>query len=115
MAAAKMLSGNALIDRVMEAQEHGASRKQVKDILDSLAYVAQDEISKGRRVRIPALGTIEVRFRRGIKKGTMVRNPSTGESQKHPGKPPSTKIGFRPVKPLNEALPTPQVAKRALR
>lgn len=113
--AAPMLSGNALIDAVMDAQEQDASRKQVKDILESLAYVAQNEISKGNRVRIPGLGTLEVRFRAGIKKGKMVRNPSTGEMQKHAGKPASTKIGFRSLKPLNDALPTPQKAKAALK
>ena len=113
--AAPMLSGNALVDALMSVQEHGASRKQVKDILESLAFVVQNEISKGNRVRIPNVGTVEIRFRSGIKKGTMVRNPSTGEKVKHPGKPASTKIGFRALKDLNDSLPTPPKAKAALK
>ena len=112
--AAPMLSGKAMEDRILEVAEVEISRKQVKDVLDSLAYVVQEAISEGNRARIPGIGTLEVRMRRGIKKGTMVRNPATGENVKHAGKPASTKVGFRPIKPLVEALPTPQKAKRAL-
>jgi hypothetical protein len=33
---------------------------------------------------------------------------------KSAGKPASTKVGFRALKPLNDVLPTPQKAKAAL-
>jgi len=111
--AAPFLNQSALVDAVLEVCEEGQSRKQVKDILESLAYVGQEQIGKGNRFRVPGLGTIEIRFRSAIKKGKEVRNPATGATFKHPGKPASTKIGFRPMKPLTEALPTVQKAKQA--
>ena len=112
--AAPMLNQTELLAAMMEVEESGISNKQMKDAMDCLRYVVHGEIAKGNRVRIPGVGTFDVRLRKGTKKGTLVRNPSSGEMVKSAGKPASTKVGFRSLKPLNDVLPTPQKAKAAL-
>lgn len=112
--AAPMMSKTELVDELLALDETGVTKKQVNDMLDSLAYVASEEIGKGHRFRIPNIGTIDVRFRKGTKKGTLVRNPSNGEMVKSAGKPASTKLGFRGLKALVDSLPTPQKARKAL-
>lgn len=112
--AVPMLTRTELVAAILEVEETDLSKKQVEDVLDCLAYVATEEISKGRRFRIPNVGTIDVRLRAAIRKGKEVRNPATGETFRHPGKPASTKIGFRALKPLTDALPSANVAKRVI-
>jgi DNA-binding protein HU-beta len=112
--AAPMLTQTELLAEMMTVEESGLTNKQMKDAMDCLVYVVKNQISQGNRVRIPGIGTLDVRLRKGTKKGTLVRNPSSGEMVKSAGKPASTKVGFRALKPLNDVLPTPQKAKAAL-
>lgn len=112
--AAPMKTKTELVDAILEVEESGVTKRQVNDVLECIAYVAQEEIADGNRVRIPNVGTIDVRLRKAIRKGTEVRNPATGETFPHPGKPASTKIGFRALKALTDALPTAQKAKSAM-
>lgn len=112
--AAPMLTKTELVDAMLDVEESGVTKRQVNDVLECLAYVAAEEIKQGNRFRIPNVGTIDVRLRKGTKKGTLVRNPSTGEMQKSAGKPASTRVGFRALKALRDALPSPAKAKSAM-
>lgn len=112
--AAPMKTATQLVDAILEVQETDLSRKQVKDVLDCIAYVAQEQISNGNRFRLPGVGTIEVRVRKA-QKARMGRNPSTGEEVKIEKKPASTRLGFRPLKDLKDVLPTVAKAQSALR
>jgi DNA-binding protein HU-beta len=112
--AAPMMPRTKLVEAILEVEETKVSKKQVNDVLDCLAYVAREEISRGNRVRVPGVGTVEVRVRKAQKARTG-RNPQTGEAVKIAKKPASTRLGFRPLKELKETLPTVAKAQAALR
>lgn len=111
--AAPMKTATELVDAILEVEESGVTKKQVKDVLECLAYVGLTEIESGNRFRLPSLGTIEVRVRNATKK-RKGRNPRTGEEVMISAKPASTRIGFRALKPLKDALPSAAKARQVL-
>lgn len=70
------------------ADKWGVPKAEAKRMLESLEDVAVTSAKKHGRVATP-LGNLKVAQKKGIRKGTMVRNPFTGETKPHPGKPAS--------------------------
>jgi DNA-binding protein HU-beta len=79
------------------AESQGLSQKQANEVLSETVDLIGKHLKKGARIRIPGLGTLEVRKRAA----RMGRNPATGETIKIKA---SKKVAFRAAKDLNEAI-----------
>ena len=79
------------------AESHGMSQKQANEVLTETITSIGKHLKKGAKVRIPGLGTLEVRKRAA----RMGRNPATGDPIKIKA---SKKVAFRAAKDLNEAI-----------
>jgi DNA-binding protein HU-beta len=80
------------------AERHGVAKGQMNAILtDMVASSIAKHLKKGSRMRIPGLGTLQVRKR----PARMGRNPGTGEAIKDKA---SKKIAFRGAKGLKAAV-----------
>jgi DNA-binding protein HU-beta len=79
------------------AEKYELSKKDANLLMDDLVTHVVKNLKKGNRIRIPGLGSLQVR-KHAARKG---RNPATGESIKIPAK---KKIAFRASKDLKEAV-----------
>lgn len=84
---------------IAEASEQ--SPKIVRSVYDALVDVVQDSLKSDRKVRLPGLGIVSIKFKpaRPKRKG---KNPFTGEMTTFKAKPASNKLKFRPSKDLKE-------------
>lgn len=89
----------------------GIPKTDVRHLIDELGDVIREELQKGKKVKIGTLVQFEPKVRKGIKKGTMVMNPSKGEKVKHPGKPASVKVTARVLTGLAKGDHLPSVQK----
>ena len=89
----------------------GISKTDIRHLIDVLGDVVRTEIGKGKKVKIGNLVQFEPKVRKGIKKGTMVMNPSAGEKVRHPGKPPSVKVTARVLTGVGKGDHIPSVQK----
>jgi DNA-binding protein HU-beta len=74
----------------------GLSRKQVKEVFDQLASLAQHEVRVSGEFTLPGIGTL-VRTHRKARQG---RNPSTGEQITIPAR---RIVKFKASKPIKAA------------
>lgn len=79
------------------AEKYELSKKDANLLMDDFVTHVVKNLKKGNRIRIPGLGSLQVR-KHAARKG---RNPATGESIKIPAK---KKIAFRASKDLKEAV-----------
>jgi DNA-binding protein HU-beta len=79
------------------AERHGVTKGQMNTILTDMVASIAKHLKKGSRIRIPGLGTLQVRKR----PARMGRNPGTGEAIKIKA---SKKIAFRAAKDLKAAV-----------
>jgi DNA-binding protein HU-beta len=79
------------------AEKHEITKKDAGLLMDDFVMQLVKNLKKGNRIRIPGLGSLQVR-KQAARKG---RNPATGESIKIPAK---KKIAFRASKDLREAV-----------
>ena len=75
-------------------------RQIMKENYESIA----DSLKKSGKARIPDIGIISVKTKKGIKKGTMVFNPETGMKQPSKGRPKRRVVKFRASKPLLDRI-----------
>jgi nucleoid DNA-binding protein len=110
---AKGLTAAELVSEL--AERTGISKTDVRHVMDELGDVVREEVGKAHKVKIGNLVQFQAKVRKGIKKGTMVMNPSAGEKVKHPGKPPSVKITARVLAGVakGDHLPSVQKVKKA--
>jgi nucleoid DNA-binding protein len=113
------LTKTALIQEVIaDLDREGAeySRAEIIEVLDSTFKIIGENIAKGKKVQITGVLNFSFGKRRAIKKGTAIRNPLTGETKPHPGRPASLKLTVRPGPRLRECVPAPgtKVAKGLL-
>jgi DNA-binding protein HU-beta len=78
-------------------ETHGLSKKQAQALQTDLVTALATHLTRGARLRMSGLGTLEVRHRAA----RMGRNPATGEAMQIKA---SKKIAFRPAKELKEAI-----------
>ena len=79
------------------AEKHELTKRDANLLMDDFVMQLVKNLKKGSRIRIPGLGSLQVR-KHAARTG---RNPSTGESIKIPAK---KKIAFRASKDLREAV-----------
>jgi DNA-binding protein HU-beta len=79
------------------AEKHEIPKKQSEAMLNDLVALVTKHLKKGDRIRLPALGILQVRKRAA----RMGRNPATGEAIKIKA---SKKVAFRAAKELKEAV-----------
>ena len=82
------------------AEQHGITKRQAVDILDSLATIAHDEAKSKGEFTLPGIGKL-VRQERAARQG---RNPATGASIDIPAK---TVLKFRVAKAAKDAVLPP--------
>lgn len=85
--------------RAAIAEASGQKPKVVKQVYESLVDVVQENLKSDRRVRLPGLGILSIKFKpaRPKRKGM---NPFTKEMTTFKAKPASNKLKFRPAKDL---------------
>jgi len=79
------------------AEKHELSKKLANEVLTDLVALIGKHLKKGDKIRIPALGILQVRKR----PARMGRNPATGEAIKIKA---SKKVAFRAAKELKESI-----------
>ncbi|MFO0550034.1 MAG: HU family DNA-binding protein [Polyangiaceae bacterium] len=101
--AKKAMSKNGLITAIAEAIGEEITRKQVKQILESLVDVGHKELKKSKVFTLPGFA----KFRVVNKPATKARpgfNPKTKEPITIPAKPASKSVRARPIKAIKEAM-----------
>lgn len=83
-----------------------AQKRMVNEFLVQLGSLMEVAVSpKGAGTfMMPGLFKITLKEKKAIKKGTLVRNPATGEMMPSPGKPASKKIKISPLIRLRKAV-----------
>lgn len=81
------------------AESSGQPRKVCKEVFEGLVHVVRSALKSDRRVRLPGLGIIRVKFSpaKPKRKG---RNPSNGERMWFKAKPATNKVRFSVAKDL---------------
>jgi DNA-binding protein HU-beta len=79
------------------AEKRGVSKREIEEILGEMIALIGKNLKKGNKLRIPALGILQVRKRAA----RMGRNPQTGEAIKIKA---SKKIAFRAAKELKDSI-----------
>jgi DNA-binding protein HU-beta len=79
------------------AEGYQLPKRIAQDLLSSMVEKVTQHLKQGDRIRIPGLGTLEVR-KREARTG---RNPTTGETIQIAA---SRKVAFRPAKELKETV-----------
>ena len=97
------LMKSGLIKHLVENSE--LTREQVVIALDALSetLVACLDPKGIGEFTLPGLLKVQRRQRPAIKKGTLVRNPATGETYPHAGRPVSWRVKLRPLSRLKAA------------
>jgi nucleoid DNA-binding protein len=83
------------------AETSGQSRKEVKAIYEALITKVKHELKHERRMRLPELGILRIRYR-PAKEKRKGRNPFSGKEMWFKAKPASNKLAFRPSKDFKE-------------
>ncbi len=79
------------------AEKRGVSKREIEEVLGEFIALIGKNLKKGNKLRIPALGILQVRKRAA----RMGRNPQTGEAIKIKA---SKKIAFRAAKELKDSI-----------
>jgi nucleoid DNA-binding protein len=93
-----------LIEEV--AAELDWPKGEVKECINMFFQIAADELAEGNEVTTPYV-KFKLRVSPAIKKGTLTRNPSTGGTQPHPGRPAKLTVRAYPMRGLKRVLPDP--------
>src|SRR5258708_26595300 len=100
----KPLSKSALLQAVAEAiGEEEVSRKQVKQIVETLADVGHKELKKNGIFVLPGFAKFVV-VKKPARPAREGINPFTKEKQKFAAKPASKGVRARPVKAIKDAV-----------
>ena len=89
------MTKNELIAAV--AEKTGLAKKETEAAVNAALEAIAADLAAGNRVQLAGFGTFETRAR-AARTG---RNPKTNETIEIPA---STTVGFKPAKPLKEAL-----------
>lgn len=87
------------IKAVVEASQ--VQRKTVKQVYDGMLSVVRSELKKERRIRLPELGIVAVKYR-AAKPKRKGRNPFNGEQMMFKAKPAMNKLRISPAKQLKD-------------
>ena len=93
--------GTAITERLSSVD----TRKVVTAVLGGLEDIVQKSVQPGScgEFMLPGMFKVVIKTRPAIRKGTMVRNPGTGEMQPSQGKPARRSVKLRPLVKLKRA------------
>ncbi len=99
----KKLTKSALIQAIVESVGEGASRKDVKAVLEALTEVGHKELKKNGLFLLPGFAKFVVikKPARPARKGI---NPFTKEPTTFAAKPASKAVKARPIKSIKDAV-----------
>jgi nucleoid DNA-binding protein len=99
----KPLSKSAVLDAVTETVGEEVSRKQVKQVVETLVEVGHRELKKNGIFVLPGFAKFVV-VKKPAKPAREGINPFTKEKQKFAAKPASKGVKARPVKAIKDAV-----------
>ena len=102
-AAKKPLSKSAILQAVTEASGEEISRKQVKQVIETLVEVGHRELKKTGIFVLPGFAKFVV-VKKPARPAREGINPFTKEKQKFAAKPASRGVRARPVKAIKDAV-----------
>jgi nucleoid DNA-binding protein len=89
------------------ANELDWSKSEVKLCINSFFNIVADELAEGNEVAINPYLKLAFGYRAPVKKGTLVRNPSTGGQIPSAGRPASFSLRARVLSGFKKNLPSP--------
>lgn len=95
---------NDLIEAV--AEDLDMTKTDVRDVIKTFFEIAVEELKEGNQVALTPYMRIKFKIKPAIKKGTMTRNPGTGETYPRPtAKPAEISVAIRPLTGFTSATP----------
>ncbi len=101
--AKKSLSKSGLIQAISEAVGEELTRKQVKNVLESLINVGHRELKKSGVFTLPGFAKFRV-IKKPATKARQGINPFTKQPQTFAAKPASKAVRARPIKAIKDAM-----------
>ena len=101
--AKKTLSKSGLIQAITEAVGEELSRKQIKNVLESLISVGHRELKKAGVFTLPGFAKFRV-VKKPATKARQGINPFTKQPMTFAAKPASKAVRARPIKAIKDAL-----------
>jgi len=99
----KPLSKSEILNAVAEAVGEEVSKKQVKQIVETLVEVGHKELKKGGTFVLPGFAKFVV-VKKPAKPARKGINPFTKQEQTFAAKPASKSVKARPVKAIKDAV-----------
>lgn len=87
------------------AEELDLQKRDVKEVIEMFFSIVAEELAEGNTVYLGSYVKLSFRATPAVKKGTMVRNPFTGETSKSEGKPASLRVKATPLSGLKTSAP----------
>ena len=100
---AKLMSKSELIQNIAERHSDKLTRKDIKDVIESLAIVGYKELKKSRAFLVPGFAKFVV-IKKPATKARAGINPFTKEPTTFKAKPARKVVRARPVKAVKDAL-----------
>ncbi len=100
---AKLMSMSGLIEKIAEQHPNDMTRKDVKDVLESLAKIGYTELKKSGAFVVPGFAKFVVIKKPATKERSGI-NPFTKEPTIFKSKPTRKVIKARPVKAAKDAI-----------
>jgi nucleoid DNA-binding protein len=100
---AKLMSKSELIQNIAERHSDKLTRKDIKDVIESLAIVGYKELKKTGAFLVPGFAKFVV-IKKPATKAREGINPFTKEPTTFKAKPARKVIRARPVKAVKDAL-----------
>jgi len=87
------------------SEEMQISQKDVKTVLETFFQIVGEELAEGNTVYVGSWFKLSFRAKAAVKKGTMVRNPFSGEETRSPGKPAELSVKATVLSGLKTSAP----------
>lgn len=101
-AKAAPMTKQQLINELVEAQE-GLTRKQVKQLLDSLETIGHKQLKRTGQFNLPGFAKFKVSTRKRTPARTW-KNPRTGEAVQIEAKPAHKIVRAQPTKAIKDSI-----------
>ena len=99
----KLMSKSELIQRIADQHSNGLARKDIKEVIESLASIGHKELKKSGLFLVPGFAKFVV-IRKPATKARKGINPFTKEPTVFKAKPARKVIRARPVKAVKDAV-----------
>ena len=100
------LTGSKVVEEVVARTDNGFTKREVKDVIDALAEIAEAELSAGNDFKLPGVATVRLAYQ-PKKPRREARNPATGETFMANPVPAKIAVRARPDARMKRAAPSP--------